>query len=193
MAGVPYSVSLVNVLARAQDDPAYRRLSPFGKVPAMLVDGEPLLENSGIIALIAALRPDAGIFPSHPTPRMVGDAMSGISFCIGHLHPLVRGLAHPDRITLGDVSGAREKSRALLSQSFDHAERRLEERGWWLGAPSIVDVYLDWIAFVAVYGGFDMAPYPCLAGLSKALEVLPAYRRMLALDETYWSELAGQR
>ncbi len=191
MAELPHSIELVNVLVRAQDDPAYQALSPFGKVPVMLVDGEPLLENSGIIALVAALRPEAGIFPAHPNARMTGDIMSGISFCIGHLHPLVRGLAHPERMTRGDGDPVREKSRELLTKSFDHAEGRLEQRAWWLGEASILDVYLDWIVLVALYGGFDMAPYPRLSGLAQALEILPGYRRMLDRDNRFWAELTN--
>ena len=70
-----------------------------------------------------------------------------MSFCGGTLHPIVRGLANPARLTTGDGDGVREQSRYLATKSFGYAERRLAERGWWLGTVSIVDVYLNW-AFV---------------------------------------------
>lgn len=182
MAQLNYSLETVNVLMREQQGAAYQALSPFGKIPVMLVDGEPLIENAGIISLIAALRPNAGIFPASPSPRMAGEIMSGLSLCVGTFHPQVRGVAHPERMANGDPSGVRDKSVELLHKSFNYAERRLAKRGWWLGEFSILDVYVDWIVFVSKYGGFDPSAYPQLCALEERLSEVPAYSRMQKQD-----------
>lgn len=178
MAQFSYNVQLVNVLTRAQHEPAYRLLSPFGKIPVLLVDDQPLLENVGIINLVAALRPGAGIFPADPGPVMVGEIASGLSFCSGTLHPLVRGVTFPERVANGDGAGVREKSGELLQEALDFAERRLADREWWLGAPSIIDVYLDWLVFVAQFAHCDVSRFPHLCGLETRLAEIPGYRRM---------------
>ena len=73
----------------------------------------------------------------------------------------------------------REKSRELAVKSFGYAERRLADRGWWLGEQSIVDVYLNWAFSVARRSGFDVTPYPLLDGLDGRLSAeMPAYARM---------------
>ena len=179
MAGLDYTLELVDLANGGQMRPGYLAISPLGKVPAMTIDDEPLAENAALITFIAALRPDAGIFPADPSPRMRAEAAGGLSFCGGTLHPQIRGIANPQRITAGDGEPVRERSRELAAKSFGHAERRLAERGWWLGPVSIVDVYLDWAYSVARLAGFDTAPFPLLNGLEDRLTAeLPAYARM---------------
>ena len=180
MAGLPYTLELVNLAAGAQAQPGYLAVSKLGKVPLLLVDGEPLAENAAILTFIAALRPDAGLFPADPSPRMRAEAVGGLSFCGGTLHPQIRGLANPQRITTGDGEPVRERSRELATKSFAYAEARLAERGWWLGAGSIVDVYLNWAFSVARKAGLDAAPFPLLSGLENRLSERPAFVRMQA-------------
>lgn len=61
--GLPYHVKLVNIAAGEQQSVDYLATSALGKVPALLVDGTPLLENAAILTLAHALRPEAGILP----------------------------------------------------------------------------------------------------------------------------------
>ena len=177
-AELPYRLQLVNLAKGEQTEGAYKAISALGKVPMMLVDGESMLENLALLTLIDALRPDAGLFPADRSPRMRAEGVGGLSFCAGTLHPIVRGIANPQRLTTGDGEPVREKSRELASKSFGYAERRLAERGWWLGEVSIVDVYLDWAFGVARNKGFDVSPFPLLDGLEKRLMAVPAYARM---------------
>ena len=177
-AELPYRLRLVNVATGEQTQPAYRAISALGKIPMLQVDGEPLLENMAIITLIHTLRPEMGLFPRDPSPRMHAEGIGGMSFCAGTLHPIVRGIANPQRLTTGDGEPVREKSRELANKSFGYAEARLAERGWWLGEVSIVDVYLDWAFNVARSKGFDVAPFPRLDGLQQRLMAVPAYARM---------------
>lgn len=190
MAGLSYTLRLVNIAGGEQAGPAYRAISALGKVPALLVDGEPLLENSAILTLVDTLAPDAGIFPPGGDPRRRAEGVGGMSFCGGTLHPLVRGILNPQRITTGDGEGVRERSRELVAKAFAYAEGRIAERGWWLGDVSIVDVYLDWAFGVARKGGFDVVAYPELIRLEERLTAaLPAYGRMLEIDDRSRAEL----
>ena len=178
MAELPYELKLINIVAGEQAAPAYRAVSALGKVPALLVNGEPLLENSAIITLIHTLRPEAGVFPRDDSPRTRAESVGGLSFCSGTLHPQVRGIANPQRITTGDGEPVRERSRELAAKSSAKAAARIAARDWWLGEVSIIDVYLDWAFGVARRAGFDVGPYPRLNELEERLSTLPAYRRM---------------
>jgi glutathione S-transferase len=154
-AGLPYEVELLNLRAGDQNKPDFLAISPLGKVPTLVIDGEPLTENAAIIVYIASLRPIAGLFPVSLDPRAIAEAQGGLSFCGGTLHPIVRGLINPARMTTGEVEGVRERAMELAVKSFAAAEQRLAERGWWLGAWSIVDVYLNWAFGLACVGGLD--------------------------------------
>lgn len=183
MAGLTYTLELVNLAADAQSAPGYRAVSPLGKVPLLMVDGVPLAENAAILTYIAAMRPYAEIFPADPSPWMRAQAVGGLSFCGGTLHPQIRGLANPQRITTGDGEPVRVKSRELVTKSFTYAEGRLAERGWWLGEESIVDVYLNWAFGVARKAGFDVSPFPLLDALGDRLLARPAFVRMQAEEK----------
>lgn len=189
MAALPYTLELVNIAAGEQATPAYKAVSALGKVPALLVDGEPLLENAAILTLIHALRPDAGVFPRDADAWGRAEAVGGLSFCGGTLHPQVRGMVNPQRITAGDGEPVRERSRELAAKSFAYADRRIAERGWWLGTMSVVDVYLDWAFGVARRGGFEAADYPELGRLEERLMSVPAYARMQEVEQRSRSEL----
>ena len=181
MAELAYTLELVDLTKGAQGEPGYKTVSPLGKVPSLVIAGVPLTENAAILTYIAALRPAAGIFPADDAPRARAEAVGGLSFCGGTLHPQIRGIANPQRITTGDGAPVRERSIELAAKSFAYAEKRLAAHGWWLGSCSIVDVYLDWAFSVARNAGFDITPFPLLAGLEPRLrDHLPAYVRMIA-------------
>ena len=183
MTGVDYRLELVNIVANAQSEPSYLAVSPLGKVPMLMIDGEPLVENAAILTYIASLRPDAGVFPRDPDLRTRAEIVGGMSFCSGTLHPQIRGLANPQRITAGDGEPVRQKSTELAKKSFAYAERRLTERGSWLGTDSVIEVYLNWAFGVARKNGFDVSPYPLLSSLPERLAERPAFAAMLKEEE----------
>ncbi len=185
MAGLSYRLELVDLPKNAQASPEYLKISPLGKVPLLVIDGVGLSENAAILTYIAALAPDAGIFPADPSPRAKAEAVGGLSFCGGTLHPTIRGLANPQRVTTGDGEGVREQSRYLANKAFGYAERRLAECGWWLGTVSIVDVYLNWAFYVARKAKLEVIPFPLLNDLASRLaDQLPAFRAMQAEEAT---------
>ncbi|WP_399684921.1 glutathione S-transferase family protein [Xenophilus sp.] len=189
-AGLPYELRLVDLRSGEQARPAYAAVSALGKVPALLVDGAVLTENAAIQTFVAALRPEAGLFPPDSSPLAAGRRQAGLSLCGGTLHPIVRGLANPGRITDGDPEGVRRKSLQLAQKSFAHAEAVLSETGWWLGTWSLVDVYLNWAVSVAASSGFDFSGLPALQGLRSRLSEIPAFRRMLAIEAECQAALA---
>lgn len=191
MAGLDYKLELVNLGQGAQLSAEYGAINKMGKVPYLVVDGEGLGENLAILSYLAELRPEAGIFPKNASARMRAEALSGMSFCSGTLHPIVRGMFNPGRMTTGDTAGVIEKAKELGKKSFGFAEARLAKKGWWLGEPSIVDVYLNWAWSVAVRGGFDTEPYPNLSGLRDKLTQLPAFVTMLDEEADSLAKLAA--
>lgn len=192
-AGLPYELQLVDLQANEQAQAPYVAISPLGKVPALMIDGEVLTENAAIQTYIANLRPDAGLFVVDGSPLTAAKQQAGLSFCGGTLHPIVRGLANPARISEGDPEGVRRKSTYLAGKSFGHAETRLSATGWWLASWSLVDVYLNWAVSVAASTGFDFTPFPALAGLHSRLAEQDAFQRMLAIEAQSRATLAQRR
>ena len=192
-AGLEYRLNLVDLSVNAQSEPAYLALSPLGKVPALEAEGAVVTENAAILVYIAARAPEAGLFPASETPLALSERQAALSFCGGTLHPMVRGLAAPQRLTDGDVTGVRSRSTALALKTFAVADRRLAERGWWLGEESIVDVYLNWALQTARRGGFDLDAFPALAGLQPRLTARPAFTSMMRIEQAATATLEACR
>ena len=188
-AGLDHEVHLVDMKSGEQSTSAYGAVSPLGKVPALTVDGTTILENMAIQTYIAALRPEAGLFPEATSPMDHGRRVSGLSFCGGTLHPIVRGLFNPARLSDGDPEGVRSMARSLAAKSFGYAERHLADSGWWLGTWSMIDVYLNWAVSIARRSDYDVSPFPLLAGLHERLMERPAFARALARDAEFSAEL----
>lgn len=184
-AGLDYDLKLVDIRAGDQFKPDFLEISPLNKVPVAVIDGKPLTENAAILTYIARCAPSTTILPGpNASPWMQAEAQSGLSFCGGTLHPQLRGMMAPQRLTSGDqLDGIREKSAELLHKSFTYANERMARSGWWLGSWSIVDVYLNWAFDVALRCGIDGSLYPALHALPKRLEEnKPSFRRMLEID-----------
>lgn len=179
MTGLPFRLELINLFSGEHKSGDYAAINPMAKVPYMLIDGVGLAENVAILFYLGELRPESGIFPKHPSARTRADVISGMSFCSGTLHPIVRGMFNPARLTTGDTQGVRDMAMSLGQKAFAFAEERLGQSGWWLGEPTIVDVYLNWARSVAVKGGFDFSHLPHLAGLPGRLEQIPAFVAMM--------------
>ncbi|MEN0002127.1 MAG: glutathione S-transferase N-terminal domain-containing protein, partial [Pseudomonadota bacterium] len=52
--GVPFETQLVRTAANEQNSPEFLKLNPKGKVPTLLIDGEPLTENVAILTWLNA-------------------------------------------------------------------------------------------------------------------------------------------
>lgn len=176
-AGLPYDLKLVNLAKGEQGSEEYRKVNPLGKVPAMLIDGELLTENVAIISYIDALKPEAKLLGADNSPRGRADAIAGLSFCSATLHPQVRGILNPQRLTEGEKEPVRAMSIKLATKSYAFAEARIAERGWWLGDCSIIDAYLQWTLSIATLGGMDTSPFPHLADHLDRLNQRPSIQR----------------
>ena len=177
-AGLTYGIELVDLAAGEQNGNAYKAINPLGKVPLLLIDGQPLTENVAILTYIAGLRPDARLLPVSPDPLVHAQAIGGMAFCGGTLHPIIRGMANPQRMTTGEGAPVRDKSIELADKSYQQAEARLAANGWWLGEWSIIDVYVNWTLSVALNAGYDVGKFPNLLALPDKLTAIPAFVRM---------------
>lgn len=181
-AGLPHRVEIIDFAVDEQHGAQYRRVHPLGKVPALATPEGVITENIAILNYIADLASDAHLFPPAATPYARAERQSGLSFCSATLHPIVRGLARPERMTTGAGEGVREMSGRLADKNYGWAEQRLAETGWWLGVWSIIDVYLHWTTVIAAMGAYDISRFPTLAGLGARLAERPAFHAALAAE-----------
>ncbi len=139
--GQPYTLCRAD--AKVRQTPAYRRVNPLGKVPAIFVDGRPLAENSAILTHLAERK--SGIMPRHGTWQR-DRANMWLSYIGTTLHPAFGPLFVPGRYTpytrmhaaLGDSARARVKA------ELAYVNRCLGQGSGWLQGqrPTAADAYL---------------------------------------------------
>src|SRR5450631_4609495 len=120
--GAPFEGKPMSFKKNDMRSPEYLALNPEGKVPMLVVDGQPLTEVAAILFYLAKRFPEAGLLPRDDI-EADARALSWMSFAASTLHPARRhGLDH-----------AREV--------WGIADRRLGN-GWALGRYSIADIHL---------------------------------------------------
>lgn len=191
--GLPYRLKLVDIGQGHQASPGYLAVSPLGKVPVLQIGEMLLTETAGILSYLHATAPDAGLFPEPFAPLLSARIAEGLAFCGATLHPLVRGVVNPARLTDGPVEGVRSRATALLDRTLRHAEQHLAKQGWWLGTWSAIDVYLHWAYARACAGNYAAHDLPMLASLGPRLEELPAFQRTLAIEAEAKAALAAAK
>ena len=151
--GAPFEVKSLSFARKEHRAPAYLAINPEGKVPTLVVEGQPLTEVAGILYYLARRFPAAGLLP---TGDVVAEShvVSWMSFCAATLHP------------------ARRQSDDYARAMWALADQRLGDRDWAVGTYSIADIHL-----FRLYWRFANALRPA-PGTFPALEA--HYQRMMA-------------
>lgn len=182
-ARMTYSTHLVSVLAGQTGEPAYLKINPKGRVPALVWNGKLLTENPAILRFIAERHPEAKLLPQTQDPLTQAINYSDLCWASSMLHPTVRQVARPGKWTTGDEAGVRKNGMETLTDISKAIVARVGA-GWWYGKDwSIMDAYTCWAYSVAVKGGFEITATPGLGEyLDRCADAAP-YRAALAREE----------
>ena len=121
--GVDFEPRPISFAKREQHSAEYLAVNPEGKVPTLLIDGQPLTEVAAILYYLAQRYPEARLWPEGGL-EADAQAISWMSFIASTIHPA-------RRIGLG-----------RWREVFGIAERRLGPREWTVGRYSIADIHL---------------------------------------------------
>ena len=186
--GVPYTLALKDVDAGDLDTPAFRAISPFGKIPALETPQGPLFETAAILLWLAAQH--GGIAPA-PTDPKRGAFLQWFIFTTNTVHPAMMNLLHPYRPG-GDAAmdmvlpTAHDNLRTYYA-ALDAMVTR-DNPAWLSDQPGILTYYLAvlmrWTSAFAHDPAFNIptADYPALHRVLQAMEQRPAAGRVFAKE-----------
>ncbi len=144
-SGLPFTIKVVKIREGQHRTAAYLGINPWGKIPAMLVDGEVLTEAHAILSLIGDLAPPQKNLLPRDDPIQRAHAHEWMNFLSGTVHIAFRPLFRPNYL-LGDESlypKLREVGVPTFQKTLLEVERRLSANRWALGDDySVVDPYL---------------------------------------------------
>lgn len=183
--GVPYEKVLVDLQAKDQKKPEFLKLNPNGKVPTIVLDGQPMFESIAIqIALGERYGVEKGLWPALGTPEHL-QALTWM--CWGQVSlgtPLFKYMANTSNYVPPEFHNAKQAEAALAEthEMLRILDARIAERGNIIhGAWTLVDADFSSVLGWALHmTKLDTSDYRHLnAWLARAHE-RPASRRLFA-------------
>lgn len=182
--GLQYEDEIINLMAGDHYKPAYKKINPRGKIPALLIDGKLLTENVAILTWLNETYPEAQLLPRVEGAFANANKLSDLAWISSVWHPSVRANKMPKRWTMGDIAPVRERGKTLMKPLIEHLDTRLEKSTWYYDeAWSIVDMYLYWCYTTAEKGEFSLDGYDHIARHRRAQEQMPAFKAAIAREQ----------
>ena len=180
-AGLPYELTIVDILKGGQDDPAFRAINPNGRIPA-LVDGDVrVFESAAILQYLG--RKTGRFYPAEEAVRARIDSwlfwqMSGLGPMSGQVNWFARAAAKEGRDP-AETGLALHRFRKETARLFAVLDQALAGRDYLCGDYSIADMCVwPWIEKYPENGG-GLAAYPNIAAWHTRIAERPAVRRAL--------------
>ncbi len=189
-AGAQFALRNINTRKGGTRTDEYRRLNPKGKVPVLLIDGEPLTENLALQIWIARTFPQAGLLPADPQQEI--RAISLMAWCASGIHPHLTPNAWPQRYC--DLPGAEESvqrlANAQLFEDFALADSLLAGRDWFCAHFTAIDAYFFWAFRRAMLFKLDVSRFAhCMAHFER-MSARPTVRKVLEHEQKVVEEFS---
>ena len=190
-AGAAFSTLPVNLSKGENFSPDYLRLNPKGKVPTLLIDGEPLTENVAIQLWIARRYPEAKLMPGDDSLDYFR-AVSVMAWCAAGIHPKLTQQARPERYC--DLPDSADNVRAHGSHSlfelFAIAEEMLAGREWFFDGFSCADAYFYWCFRRSTQLKPDVSHFRNCHAHMLRMESRPSVQKLLAYEKSVQADFA---
>lgn len=185
--GLEYRTVLMSLSQGDQFSPDFLKISPNGKMPAILdhdVDGEPVsVFESGAILLYLADK--TGRF-APPAASMAASAarrelMEWLFWQVGNQGPMAGQLSHFVNYAPEGQGYGLQRYQNEYKRTLTVLENRLQNRDYILGEYSIADMISFPWAFIAKPLGVELPGFPRVAAWRGAIKTRPAVRRAIDL------------
>ena len=141
--GVAYETQRLDLAKGEQRSPEYLKLNPRARVPTLVVDGQVLTENVGILSYLGGGWPRAGLWPQGTWDQ--AKLVATMAWLSNTVHTCYGHLFRPERY-VDDPAGreaVKAKARAMYGEYLKEIDRLLSGRTWAIGDHcTVVDPYL---------------------------------------------------
>jgi glutathione S-transferase len=180
-SGLPYETVRVSTAAGDQRKPEYLAINPRGKVPTLMVDGKPLVENLAILTFVAGGHPKAGLWPE--TTWEQAKALSWMAYLAGTVHPTYSRFFRPERALPegAPVDAVKAKGGEQYWDCLAEIDRLLEGKKWAMGKQyTVVDPYLLVMYRWGNRNGMPVAKLANYTALVQRVLARPAVKKVMA-------------
>ncbi|MGE5306764.1 MAG: glutathione S-transferase family protein [Alphaproteobacteria bacterium] len=154
--GAPYEIKPILLPKGQQRTDAYLKINPRGKVPAFIVDGKVLVENTAILTYLARQFPEKKLMPADPFEE--ARCISTMCWFSSVVHPSYQRSHRPERFADGDAAQAavRENGRKSFWANLQEIDSMMQGNAWIMGSEfTVVDGYA-----LVFYGWAERSKFP---------------------------------
>ena len=182
--GAPYRLELVDFERGAQRSAEYLRLNPQGKVPTLIVDGQPYHEVAALLLMLADRHPEAKLAPPPATPQRNAwyQWLAYSSFALGAtyrnwFYPRDLGLAeHPAEV--------RAALRARIEAVWDRIDAHLRVGGPYLLGAELSSADLQLLMYMRWSRNMPRSAleWPALKAFAQRMRERASWQRLCELE-----------
>lgn len=142
---VPFDTILIDVETGAQRNPDYLKINPTGRIPTLMIDGQPYGESAALLMLLAERHPEAGLAPAvNSTARPAW--MQTMLFLANTVLPSMRDWFYADTDGSPEAAGfIRKMAQQRLEAAWERVNTQLAD-----GRNYLVGDQLSTVDFLAV-------------------------------------------
>ena len=176
-AGIPYRITLVGGGDATVSPADYRRVQPFGQIPA-IEDGDLTLFESGAIVLYLAERSRA-LLPSDPPSR--AQVTQWTFAALNTIEPPIQNLAAIDLFYASEGWAQERRPGAVeaVQRRLGELAGRLDGRQYLVGAFSAADILMTTVLRILRHTTL-VEEQPALVAYKQRCEARPAFQKALA-------------
>jgi glutathione S-transferase len=180
---VPYEKVKIDLTARDQDKPAFLKVNPNGKVPALVHDGTPMFESAAIVMYLGeTFGVEKKLYP--PPGARRAEAFKWLVWCNVSLGEALSRHQHntSDRIPAERHNAkAAEVAKVDVEKHLAILDGALAGKTWLVGdAFSLVDAHVSgWVAYVGMCG-FETKRWTNLDAWMKRCTARPGFAACMA-------------
>ena len=155
--GAPYEAKPILLAKGQQRTEAYQKINPRGKVPALSINGNILVENTAILTYLARRFPEKKLMPTDPAEEARGIAT--MCWFSSIVHPSYQRVNRPERFAEGEAAhaGVKENGRKSFWANCQEIDSMFQGKDWIMGSDyTLVDPYALVFYGWGVRGGFPM-------------------------------------
>jgi glutathione S-transferase len=181
--GLDYEAVKISTAEGQQRSPAYLRINPRGRVPALAVDGRVLVENVAILAYLGGGFPAKGLWPAKTWEQ--AQALSFMAWLADTVHPAYAHVFRPERYAAGPagIEAVKARGRESFLDGLAEIDRLVAGKPWALGRRfSVVDAYILVFYRWAVRTGLPVGDLKHYSAIVDRVLARPAVKRVFAAE-----------
>jgi glutathione S-transferase len=179
-SGAPYEAKPILLSKGEQRTEAYLKINPRGKVPALAIDGQVLVENTAILTYLGRRFPEKRLMPADPLAE--ARCIATMCWFSTIVHPSFQRFMRPERFADSEIAHAavKENGRKSFWANCQEIDSMIQGKNWIMGDQyTLVDPYALVFYGWGLRGGFPMSELRAYTAWRERMLERPAVRKVI--------------